>query len=52
MRTLFDFKKLNQGHYVTSFAIKDTPSQVSKVVKGQVGKTETPRLNRKLANHE
>ncbi|XP_017783460.1 PREDICTED: probable ATP-dependent RNA helicase DDX31 isoform X2 [Nicrophorus vespilloides] len=51
MRSMFDFKKIHLGHYVTSFAIKDTPKAISQVVRGHVGKIEQPRLNKKLANH-
>lgn len=52
LRSIFDFKKINLGHYVTSFAIRDTPTQVAKVVRGQVSDVEQPRLNKKLAIHK
>ncbi|KAF2898441.1 hypothetical protein ILUMI_07734, partial [Ignelater luminosus] len=39
------------GHYATSFALRDTPSQISRTVRGQVTNTEAPKLNKKLANH-
>ncbi|XP_045466126.1 probable ATP-dependent RNA helicase CG8611 [Harmonia axyridis] len=52
LRTIFNFQKVNLGHYVTSFAIKDTPSSVAKVVRRQVSNVEPKRLNKKLATHE
>ncbi|KAL3277301.1 hypothetical protein HHI36_012652 [Cryptolaemus montrouzieri] len=52
LRNIFNFQMVNLGHYVTSFAIKDTPSHVAKVVRGQVANVEPKRLNRKLAIHE
>ncbi|CAG9833384.1 unnamed protein product [Diabrotica balteata] len=52
MRPIFDFKKANLGHYVTSFGLKETPTAVARIVKGQFVKKEAPRLNKKLANHE
>ncbi|XP_057667803.1 probable ATP-dependent RNA helicase CG8611 [Diorhabda carinulata] len=52
MRPIFDFKKANLGHYVTSFALKETPTAVARLVKGQFVKKESRRLNKKLANHE
>ncbi|XP_044757250.1 probable ATP-dependent RNA helicase CG8611 [Coccinella septempunctata] len=52
LRQIFNFQKVNLGHYVTSFAIKDTPSDVAKVVRRQVSNIEPKRLNKKLATHE
>lgn len=52
MRTIFDFKNANLGHYVTSFGLKETPTEVARIVKGQVSKVEPPRLNKKLNIHE
>ncbi|KAK9884665.1 hypothetical protein WA026_007507 [Henosepilachna vigintioctopunctata] len=52
LRKIFNFQKVNLGHYVTSFAIKDTPSAVARQVKGHVAKFEPKRLNRKLQIHE
>nr|CAH7761989.1 unnamed protein product [Callosobruchus chinensis] len=52
LRKVFDFKKVNLGHYVTSFGLKETPTQVANAVRGQMAKTEPQKLNRKLATHE
>lgn len=52
LRHIFNFKGVNLGHYVTSFAIKDSPSTVAGVVRGHVAKIEPKRLNKKLAIHE
>ncbi|CAH0552601.1 unnamed protein product [Brassicogethes aeneus] len=52
LRSIFDFKKANLGHYVTSFALRETPTNVGKIVRGQVVKKEPQRLNRKLATHD
>lgn len=52
MRGIFNIKKVNIGHYASSFAIRDPPSKVAKVVRGQVKAVEKPRLNKKLANHK
>ncbi|KAG5884409.1 hypothetical protein JTB14_007007 [Gonioctena quinquepunctata] len=52
MRSIFDFKKANLGHYVTSFGLKETPTDVARMVRGQVKKVERPKLNRKLTIHE
>ncbi|CAH1984200.1 unnamed protein product [Acanthoscelides obtectus] len=52
LRKIFDFKQVNLGHYVTSFGLKETPTHVAKIVRGQVAKTEPQKLNRKLATHE
>lgn len=51
MRAIFDFKKVNLGHYVTSFALRDTPSTVAKVVRGEVKTIEPTKLNKKLSIH-
>lgn len=56
MRTIFDFKRANKGHYVTSFGIRETPREVGKQIRGHV-ETERrtkpeKRLNRKLDNHQ
>ncbi|XP_030754684.1 probable ATP-dependent RNA helicase CG8611 [Sitophilus oryzae] len=52
LKPVFDFKKANLGHYVTSFGLKETPTSVARVVKGQVSRTEPKKLNKKLANHQ
>ncbi|KAK4883441.1 hypothetical protein RN001_006760 [Aquatica leii] len=52
MRSIFDFKKVNLGHYANSFALKNTPSEISKTVRGEVVNMETPRLNQKLSNYK
>ncbi|XP_023016763.2 uncharacterized protein [Leptinotarsa decemlineata] len=52
MRPIFDFKKANLGHYVTSFGLKETPTDVARAVRGQLTKTDRPKLNKKLAIHE
>nr|CAI5870457.1 unnamed protein product [Callosobruchus analis] len=52
LRKVFDFKQVNLGHYVTSFGLKETPTQVANLVRGQVAKKEPQKLNRKLAIHE
>ncbi|KAK5650923.1 hypothetical protein RI129_001952 [Pyrocoelia pectoralis] len=51
MRAIFDFKKINLGHYATSFGLRYTPSEIAKIVRGQVENIETPRLNEKLSNY-
>ncbi|KAJ8919054.1 hypothetical protein NQ315_016960 [Exocentrus adspersus] len=52
LRSIFDFKNVNLGAYVASFALRETPTEVARIVRGQVAKTEPPRLNQKLAIHE
>ncbi|XP_066138089.1 probable ATP-dependent RNA helicase CG8611 [Euwallacea fornicatus] len=52
MRTIFDLKKINVGHYVTSFGLEESPTAVARIAKGQAAKVEPRNLNRKLANHE
>lgn len=52
MRSIFDFKNVNLGHYVASFGLKETPTEVARIVRGQVTKVEKPRLNKKLTIHE
>ncbi|XP_018562519.1 probable ATP-dependent RNA helicase CG8611 [Anoplophora glabripennis] len=52
MRSIFDFKNVNLGHYVASFGLKETPTEVAGIIRGQMAKVERPRLNRKLAIHE
>lgn len=51
LRSIFNFKNVNLGHYVTSFALKETPSAVAKIVRGQLTTAEPRRLNKKLATH-
>nr|XP_022905890.1 probable ATP-dependent RNA helicase CG8611 [Onthophagus taurus] len=51
LKSIFNYKQINLGHYVTSFALTITPTEVSGIVRGQIGKTEKTRLNKKLANH-
>ncbi|XP_044262559.1 probable ATP-dependent RNA helicase CG8611 [Tribolium madens] len=51
MRSIFNFKTINLGHYVTSFGLKETPSSVAKIIKGQVATVQPRRLNKKLATH-
>ncbi|KAI4453580.1 rna helicase [Holotrichia oblita] len=52
LRRIFNFKNVNLGHYVTSFALTITPTEVAQIVRGQVANVEKPRLNKKLALHE
>ncbi|XP_050308151.1 probable ATP-dependent RNA helicase CG8611 [Anthonomus grandis grandis] len=52
LKPIFDLKKVNVGHYVTSFGLKESPTSVAKIVRGQATKSDPKRLNRKLANHE
>ncbi|KAF5302698.1 hypothetical protein FQR65_LT08440 [Abscondita terminalis] len=52
MRSIFDFKKINLGHYAKTFALTNTPSEISKIVRGEVVNMETPRLNKKLSNYK
>lgn len=52
MRTIFDLKKVNVGHYVTSFGLQESPTAVARLARGQATKVEQKNLNRKLANHE
>jgi ATP-dependent RNA helicase DDX31/DBP7 len=51
LRSIFNFKNVNLGHYVTSFALKEIPSAVAKIVRGQLTTAEPRRLNKKLATH-
>ncbi|KAB0802327.1 hypothetical protein PPYR_04513 [Photinus pyralis] len=51
MRAIFDFKRINLGHYATSFGLRYTPSEIGKIVRGQVENIESPRLNQKLSNY-
>ncbi|KAF7274293.1 hypothetical protein GWI33_013035 [Rhynchophorus ferrugineus] len=51
LKSVFNFKKANLGHYVTSFGLKETPTSVARIIKGQTNRTEPKRLNKKLANH-
>lgn len=52
LRPIFNFKNVNLGHYVTSFGLKETPTAISKIVRGHFTKKEPVRLNRKLTLHE
>lgn len=52
LQKIFDFKLANLGHYVTSFGLKETPTEVAKIIRKRADKAEKPRLNRKLANYE
>ncbi|KAF5273483.1 hypothetical protein FQA39_LY07500 [Lamprigera yunnana] len=52
MRSIFDFKKINLGHYAKTFALRNTPTQISKIVRREVDNIETPRLNKKLSNYK
>ncbi|KAL1488392.1 hypothetical protein ABEB36_014866 [Hypothenemus hampei] len=52
MKPIFDLKKINIGHYVTSFGLQDSPTIVAKIVRGQAKKVDPKHLNKKLANHE
>lgn len=52
MRAIFDLKKINVGHYVTSFGLQESPTMVARIARGQAIKVEQKNLNRKLANHE
>ncbi|XP_060524574.1 probable ATP-dependent RNA helicase CG8611 [Cylas formicarius] len=51
MKTVFNFKNLNLGHYCTSFALQETPTMIAKRVKKAITAVEPKRLNKKLANH-
>ncbi|EEZ97652.2 probable ATP-dependent RNA helicase CG8611 [Tribolium castaneum] len=51
LRSIFNFKTVNLGHYVTSFGLRETPSSVARIVKGQVSTVQPRRLNKKLATH-
>ncbi|XP_066256999.1 probable ATP-dependent RNA helicase CG8611 [Euwallacea similis] len=52
MRTIFDLKKINVGHYVTSFGLEESPTAVARIAKGHAAKVAPRNLNKKLANHE
>ncbi|XP_018330433.1 probable ATP-dependent RNA helicase CG8611 [Agrilus planipennis] len=52
MRSIFNFKSANLGHYASSFAIRDPPSHIAKVVRGQVSHLEVSKLNPKLDIHK
>ncbi|CAG9764378.1 unnamed protein product [Ceutorhynchus assimilis] len=51
MKSVFDLKRVNIGHYVTSFGLQESPTTVARIVRGQATKSEPKRLNKKLANH-
>lgn len=51
MKTMFDLRNVNIGHYVTSFGLQESPTAVSRMAKQQAVKVPVKRLNQKLANH-
>ncbi|ERL88297.1 hypothetical protein D910_05684 [Dendroctonus ponderosae] len=51
MKTMFDLRNVNIGHYVTSFGLQESPTAVSRMAKQQAVRVPVKRLNQKLANH-
>ncbi|CAG9822888.1 unnamed protein product [Phaedon cochleariae] len=51
MRQIFEFKNANIGHYVTSFGLKETPTAVARMLKGNVSTMKQQKFNKKLASH-